>query len=174
MSINYLGRVPLHHFSELRYESRKSLASIYDKRESMSSSSTFRHLFLANGRFWRRYDAYFHLPLGDVTRLGQERRWEVVRLLGQALGERVISVALLTSGTGECVSHIITSAATKDGDEIPTWAVGEAAPAGQSQYIIALKYNNGGEGQVGQSCTSGTDTIERMVDRGPSAEDAAL
>jgi U3 small nucleolar RNA-associated protein 22 len=130
----------------------------------------FSYIFLAHARFWSCMDAYMRIPIKSIQwKLSKEWKLKIDRgkyesltrglldVLGRALGDRVMDLRVLTTGNGE----------VSDGgsDEIPTHAINSGhvanssniSPVGDETLVLGVKLN--------------PDTCNRIVDRGPPADD---
>jgi U3 small nucleolar RNA-associated protein 22 len=171
LTYNYFGRLSPSFMRVVQREARKSLDCLH----SQAIHRPFQYLFMTPVRFWSRYDAYMKVPLDSITlgsKLGGQNQRDIgdyesvargiVHVLRLALGDRVRSISLLTTGNGSIQD---TVAGIEDSDEIPSHEIQNKSKASSS-----LKSPTGSPNVV-LGLTMNPDTCFRVVDRGPPADD---
>jgi len=172
LTFNYFGRLSPSFLRLLQREARKSL----DVLHSPTVGRPFQYLFMTPVRFWARCDEYMKIPLDAVT-FGSSKLWGrnradtgdyesmsrgIIEVLRMALGDRVRSIRLLTTGNG---SIPCTVTGTQDADEIPANDIAHA-----SKRAVSLQSPTGSKDIV-LGITLNPETCYRVVDRGPPADD---
>jgi U3 small nucleolar RNA-associated protein 22 len=171
LAYNYFGRLSPSFMRLVQREARKSLDCLH----SQAIRQPFQYLFMTPVRFWSRSDAYMKVPLNSIafgSKLWGQNQGDIgnyesvargiVNVLRMALGDRVRSIRLLTTGNGSISG---TVAGVEDSDEIPAHEIRNASransrlqsPTGSTDIVLGLTLN--------------PDTCFRVVDRGPPADD---
>ncbi|CAM9356162.1 unnamed protein product [Chrysoparadoxa australica] len=169
VGINVLARVSEAAAQELEMEASNSLKLLQG-----CSHNAFSALFMCRATLWRRYDGFVRLPLHQGHQLANGSRgspseeedralcnrvlWDhvadkSVRILKQALGDRVTLVRPLCGASGQEASHFQGVPGACGG-----WAVGEAPPHPTTLAIGLLTH---------------PINVLRVVDRGPPADSGA-
>lgn len=210
MTINYFGNMSPSFIRELQNEAKKALECIHFHRDNNSEEASahrvdpFRQLFLENIRFWKRYDAYLCLDLKDVAipyldnTNANRRFWGhdaqdrgcyesiangVVKVLNMALGNRIHSLRVLTSGNGDTKGPSSTATLGDIGtttilesDEIPMIPIrqsGDSSNLGYGKNDLCRPFLQapGKTEMIHIGLLINRDTCHRLVDRGPPAND---
>jgi len=203
MTVNYFGNISPSFIQELQNEAKKALECIHFHRDNSSEEASahridpFRQLFLENIRFWQRYDAYLCLELKDISipnldKTNANRRFwgfdaqdrgchdsianGVVKVLNMALGNRIHSLRLLTSGNGDtkgpsnnAASVDLGTTVIVESDEIPMIPIRHSADSAHLGYRKNDISRNKEMIHIGLRINR--DTCHRLVDRGPPADD---
>jgi U3 small nucleolar RNA-associated protein 22 len=160
----------------------------------------FEALFLSPARFWDRFDLYVKVPLSlfrpKATTNTAKSLWNarlqadlgpfealvraLTHVLQQALGDRIVSLRLLSTGNGIIDIHHHNPSATAadqkatwrhlDSDEIPYFQIDKktaASPSRKKSFVSPT-----GDSNLVLGISSNVDTCHRIVDRGPPAENA--
>ena len=163
MMCNYFSNLSLSFCRAMGRHAKGSVEALH------SHHRPFSYMFLSPARFWNCMDAYMRIPIQTIQckvsklwGLNADRgMYESITrglldVLGKALGDRVVDLRVLTTGNGKI----------SDGrsDQIPTHAIGsmdhsggDLSPIGEDTLVIGVKLN--------------PDTCNRVVDRGPPADD---
>mmetsp|Transcript_2433 Transcript_2433/g.3232 ORF Transcript_2433/g.3232 Transcript_2433/m.3232 type:complete len:1406 (-) Transcript_2433:1253-5470(-) len=211
MTENYFGNTSPSFIRELQIETRRALECIHVHGDHGTSTSSkcriepFRQLFLENMRFWKCYDAYLKLDLNDIvfpSKMNSKHQpmnfWGddvqdlgsyeaisrgLVKVLHMALGDRVASLRILTTGNGDTTNmlDLNTDIGTKvllDSDDIayvPIRSTSETKFRGYKRGSIESAVANGSRQskQIVIGVRINSDTCHRIVDRGPPADDTA-
>ena len=203
-TVNYFGRWSASFGQLLRHEAQKSLACLHNHHHHhRNASSAFDYLFRTRARFWDRYDAYMKIPwkqmplddnnnnnnndYGDYESVARR----LIQVLNQALGDRVRSLRLLSTGNGQVDDHHHRTALVRnnnsigvqDSDEIPRHrvvvATGQKTKTDRSNEKASRRDKNyttmqspTGTNSLVLGISINPDTCHRLVDRGPPADDA--
>lgn len=168
MRHNFLGRCSFSYMRDLSHQAHLALDRLHERQ-------AFETLFMQRARFWARFDVFMRVPLNEVVfgsdMWGMNRKdlgdneavtRGVLDILHQALGNRVRAIRLFSTGNGAVVRK---TEAVCDSDEMGSHLLSETqgkklkAPDGSSYLVVGLTLN--------------TETCNRVVDRGPPADDAA-
>lgn len=210
MTINYFGNMSPSFIRELQNEAQKALECIHFHRDNNSEEASahridpFRQLFLENIRFWKRYDAYLCLELKDIAvpnldnTNAKRRFWGydaqdrgcydsiangVVKVLNMALGNRIRSLRLLTTGNGDTKGASNTAGLVDIGttvivesDEIPMMPMRQSGVSanlvyGKNHVCGPFLHTSGSMEMIYIGIRINRDTCHRLVDRGPPAND---
>ena len=175
LKFNYFGRLSPSFIRLVQSEANQSLACLH----SSVVQKPFDCLLRTNARFWDRYDAYLKIPLTSID-FGRSSLWKktdageyesisrgLVKVLRLALGDRIRSIRLLSTGNGDVTNKKCMDAAA-DSDSIVRRAISKkdpssskaslSSPTGDNTLVIGISVN--------------PDTCYRLVDRGPPADDA--
>jgi len=195
LRFNYLQRLSPAFMSIVQNEATRSLHYLHSPSLSIGTQATalvadkpFSALFMTAARFWNRHDLYFQIPLSRFRKEAETQtclahystncradmgEYEalsraVVAILCQALGDRVTSVQVLSTGNGMLDSNGEESHV--DTDELPLYLINR----GRSENMPAKAHlSPRGDGRIVLGVSLNTDTCHRIVDRGPTADEPA-
>jgi len=214
MSYNYFGRLSKSFMKELVQEAKKGLHCCVGDHDKGNESgggpnSPFHQLFLQHGRFWRRYDAYVKVSLKDIAfpsrsnsaiwgkdthdyGLYESLSRGMIHVLTRALGDRVHSIRMLTTGNGETDAANYNSNGDDsdrvhllDSDQRITIPIrgGEVsndeddhniATMTSSPVRLTSSLDNNNNDIIIIGLKIDPESCHRIVDRGPPADDALI
>jgi U3 small nucleolar RNA-associated protein 22 len=149
---------------------------------------------MMEARFWTRHDAYMRISLNDIDVGGKnsnttqaKQRWlkdiadagayeaiarGLVSVLRDALGNRIRSICLLSTGNGQVRRSGSSSSIdhASDSDEIPTHLVSAKDKLGDTESVANKLQSATGSDYIVIGITLNPDNCDRVVDRGPPAD----
>lgn len=156
MSYNYLGAVSPNYSRLLQMHASKSLEAL------QQTGSAFEYLFMTRARFFQQWDMFFQLS----TDMSRSDSWEfgardLIEQLERGLGNRITALRVLSTGNGDLESD------KSNTDQFPKLPAKDAqfnsqklaykSPTGSEFIVIGIAIN--------------PETCQRVVDRGPPAEE---
>mmetsp|Transcript_14570 Transcript_14570/g.35207 ORF Transcript_14570/g.35207 Transcript_14570/m.35207 type:complete len:1208 (+) Transcript_14570:97-3720(+) len=155
LSYNFLGDVSPNYTRLLQAHARRSLTSLKQPRVA------FSFLFMRPMRFWNHWDLYVRIPM-DKSKEWESHCRKLVHLLEAALGNRIRGLRVLSTGNGDendgKGGDAYLARHTKN-EDVSSMPLGFQSPTGQPNIELGISIN--------------PETSQRVVDRGPSAEESA-